>query len=161
MQGNRADDPDSCLQYTVNAVSGERQAPPKTEDGTDTEEVDTSLAMVYVRIHTGASLPSSIALKTGESDAAAAEDGPSTSASHPEECSLAAAASTEAQAAGPNEATDQAGLSERQALAGTGAGAGISGGQHRPCSHSSCDCPSTARCKQLGGGLPQCPSKAA
>lgn len=45
------------MQFTINALSGERQAPPKTEDGTDTEDVDPGLAMVYVRIHTGASLP--------------------------------------------------------------------------------------------------------
>lgn len=80
MQANRADDPDSCLQYTVNAVSGERQAPPKTEDGEDGgEEGDSSLAMVYVRIHTGPSVPFNPALKTGELEAltelAAAEAG--------------------------------------------------------------------------------------
>lgn len=73
LQANRADDPDSCLQYTVNAVSGERQAPPKTEDGGDTEEVDSNLSMVYVRIHTGSSLPASV-IKTAEFEALAAAD---------------------------------------------------------------------------------------
>lgn len=71
-EANRADDPDSCLQYTVNMLSGERQAPPKTEDGTDTEEVATSLAMVYVRIHTGDGLLPSIA-QAGESSSNAPE----------------------------------------------------------------------------------------
>lgn len=46
-------------------MSGERHAPPKTEDGGDTEEMDATLSMVYVRIHTGSSLPGSM-LKTGE-----------------------------------------------------------------------------------------------
>lgn len=48
-------------------MSGERQAPPKTEDGTDTEEVDTTLSMVYVRVHTtggGGSLMSNVSVKT-------------------------------------------------------------------------------------------------
>lgn len=73
LQASRADDTDSCLQYTVNAVSGERQAPPKTEDGGDTEEVDSNLSMVYVRIHTGGSLPASV-LKTAEFEALAAAE---------------------------------------------------------------------------------------
>lgn len=37
LQG-KLDDPESSLQYNISTPSGERQAPPKTEDGTDTEE---------------------------------------------------------------------------------------------------------------------------
>lgn len=114
MQANRADDPDSCLQYTVNAVSGERQAPPKTLDGGDTEEVDASLAMVYVRIHTGSSLPFNPALKTGELEAltesAAAEGGAAAEpAAAQEEASPRASSPGQAAATAPTPAEDAAG----------------------------------------------------
>jgi hypothetical protein len=59
----------SGRQYTVSAVSGERQAPPKTEDGTDTEDVaPASLEMVhqYVRVHTGSMPGDPELLKTNE-----------------------------------------------------------------------------------------------
>lgn len=57
LQVVRPDEPDSGLQFTVCTPSGERQAPPKTEDGTDTEDLerahgpDGSLIQVYVRSH--------------------------------------------------------------------------------------------------------------
>lgn len=123
MQANRTDDPDSCLQYTVNAVSGERAAPPKTEDGTDTEEVDASLAMVYVRIHTGGSLPSTSSVKSEEFDpaqagaAAPAEDGGST-AHHAEPGPVASTADAEAAASGSEvRPSQQLSCSEAEAVA--------------------------------------------
>jgi hypothetical protein len=134
MQANRTDDPDSCLQYTVNAVSapaaavmhsrtGERAAPPKTEDGTDTEEVDASLAMVYVRIHTGDSLLSTVSVKTGEFDpaqaGAAAEEHGGSTPQHTERGPLASTADAEAAASGSH-ASQQTGGSEAAAAAATG-----------------------------------------
>jgi hypothetical protein len=55
LQANRRDEPDASLQFTVSTPSGERQAPPKTEDGTDTEDLErvhaalNSPIQVYVR----------------------------------------------------------------------------------------------------------------
>lgn len=115
VQANRADDPDSCLQYTVNTVSGERQAPPKTEDGTDTEEVATSLAMVYVRILAGDGLPPS-STQAGESSS----DAPAS----------AGAAAPPAAAVEPEASTSQAQQSDGQASAAAdaaGEAAGCSG----------------------------------
>ena len=128
LQAARADDPDSCLQYTVNALSGERQAPPKTEDGTDTEEVDSNLAMVYVRIHTGnSSLSYNPALKTGEIEAltelAAAEAGAALAAAAGEG---AAGASSSLQAAAVPCAEDAATSSSAADAAGD-AGAAAEG----------------------------------
>jgi hypothetical protein len=131
MQANRTDDLDSCLQYTVNAVSGERAAPPKTEDGTDTEEVDASLAMVYVRIHTGGSLPPTAFVKTGENDpaqpgaaAAAAEEDGGTTAQHAEGGPVASIVDAEAAASG-SQASQQTSCSEAAAVAATGSAAAL------------------------------------
>ncbi|WIA08827.1 hypothetical protein OEZ85_008249 [Tetradesmus obliquus] len=54
-EATRQDEPDASLQFTVSTPSGERQAPPKTEDGTDTEDLErvhaalNSPIQVYVR----------------------------------------------------------------------------------------------------------------
>lgn len=111
VQANRADDPDSCLQYTVNTVSGERQAPPKTEDGTDTEEVATSLAMVYVRILAGDGLPPS-STQAGEpssdGSASAAAAAPPAAATVEAEASTSQAQQSDGQASAAANAAGQA-----------------------------------------------------
>lgn len=118
VQANRADDPDSCLQCTVNTVSGERQAPPKTEDGTDTEEVTTSLAMVYVRILAGDGLPPS-STQAGESSS----DAPGSAAAPPAAAVEAEASTSQAQqgdgqaSAAADAAEEAAGCSGRSTAA--------------------------------------------
>lgn len=45
----KPDVPESSLQYNISTPSGERQAPPKTEDGTDTEESQETPAQMCCR----------------------------------------------------------------------------------------------------------------
>jgi hypothetical protein len=129
VQANRADDPDSCLQYTVNTLSGERQAPPKTEDGTDTEEVATSLAMVYVRIHTGDGLLPNSA-QAGESSSDAPESA-ATEAAAPAATGEAEASTSQAQrgnghaAAAAGAAGEAAGCSGRSTAAAAAVADGV------------------------------------
>eukprot|EP00775_Hariotina_reticulata_P009231 gene9231-9396_t len=44
------DDPDGSLVLKISAFFGDYCAPPKTEDGTDTEELDYEMELVYVQI---------------------------------------------------------------------------------------------------------------
>jgi hypothetical protein len=50
LQATRQDEPDASLQFTVSTPSGERQAPPKTEDGTDTEDLERVHAALHSHI---------------------------------------------------------------------------------------------------------------
>jgi hypothetical protein len=44
------DDLDGSLAFKISAFFGDYCAPPKTEDGTDTEELDYEMELVYVQI---------------------------------------------------------------------------------------------------------------